>query len=168
MMREVLVRHCGPGDYDSVVQIYNHYIEHSQATFDVTPYSVGARVPWFSQFAESGPHQLLVAVKGDENVGFCCSTPFKDRSAYDVSVETTAYMSPDATGLGVGKKLYKTLFTRLGGIGLHGAYAGITLPNDASVALHESLGFRQIGIFDEVGRKFEQYWSVAWFEKRIR
>jgi phosphinothricin acetyltransferase len=50
---------------------------------------------------------------------------------------------------------------------LHGAYAGITLPNDASVKLHQKLGFRQIGVFEEVGRKFDKYWSVAWFEKRI-
>jgi phosphinothricin acetyltransferase len=50
---------------------------------------------------------------------------------------------------------------------MHGAYAGVTLPNDASVELHESMGFTKIGIFDEVGRKFDQYWSVARFQKRL-
>ncbi len=166
-MDDVLVRHCGPGDYDAVVRIYNHYIEHSQATFDIVPFSIGARAPWFAQFAESGPHQLLVAVKNKEVAGYCCSTQFKSRPAYAVSVETTAYIAPDTRGQGIGKELYTTLFERLNGSGLHGAYAGVTLPNDASIGLHESLGFRKIGVFGEVGRKFDRYWSVAWFEKRI-
>jgi phosphinothricin acetyltransferase len=166
-MKEMLVRHCGPGDYAGVVKIYNHYIEHSCATFDVAPYSVGARVPWFAQFAETGPHQLLVAVSCDKVVGFCCSSRFKSRPAYAVSVETTAYVAPDAVGRGIGETLYKALFAGLDRCDLHGAYAGITLPNDASVKLHQKLGFRQIGVFEEVGRKFDKYWSVAWFEKRI-
>jgi len=166
-MKDVLVRHCGPGDYGSVVQIYNHYIEHSHATFDVTPYSVGARASWFAQFAASGPYQLLVAEVDERIVGFCCSTQFKQRPAYDVSVETTAYVEPDVTGEGIGRKLYQSLFAHLDEVGLHGAYAGVTLPNDASVALHARLGFRQVGVFNEVGRKFDQYWSVAWFERRF-
>jgi phosphinothricin acetyltransferase len=166
-MKEVLVRHCGPGDYAGVVQIYNHYIEHSSATFDVIPSSVGARAPWFAQFAETGPYQLLVAISCDKVVGFCCSTRFKSRPAYEVSIETTAYVSPDALGTGVGMQMYTALFAGLAGNDLHGAYAGITLPNEASVALHEKLGFRKIGVFEEVGRKFDKYWSVAWFEKRL-
>jgi phosphinothricin acetyltransferase len=76
-------------------------------------------------------------------------------------------VAPDAVGRGIGETLYKALFAGLDGCDLHGAYAGITLPNDASVKLHQKLGFRQIGVFEEVGRKFDKYWSVAWFEKRI-
>lgn len=166
-MDDVLIRHCGPGDYDAIVRIYNHYIEHSPATFDVVPYSVGARVPWFAQFSEDGPFQLLVAVTSDEVLGYCCSTRFKTRPAYDISVETTAYVNADAVGQGIGKKMYATLLARLGETGVHGAYAGVTLPNDASVKLHESLGFTKIGVFEEVGRKFNQYWNVAWLQKRL-
>ena len=147
--------------------IYNHYIEHSSATFDVVPYSVGARAPWFAQFAETGPYQLLVAVSCDKVVGFCCSTRFKSRAAYEVSIETTAYVAPGALGQGIGFKMYNALFAGVAGNDLHGAYAGVTLPNEASVALHQKLGFRKIGVFEEVGRKFDRYWSVAWFEKRI-
>jgi phosphinothricin acetyltransferase len=166
-MEDVLVRHCGPGDYDAIVRIYNYYIEHSHATFDVAPFSVGARAPWFAQFTQSGPYQLLVAAKEDEVLGFCCSTRFRNRQAYEVSIETTAYVVPEFHGQGIGNKLYETLFAQLAGVGLHGAYAGVTLPNDASVSLYEQLGFRRIGVFDEVGRKFDKYWSVAWFEKRL-
>ncbi len=167
-MDEVRIRHCAPGDYGAVVAIYNYYIENSHSTFDTTPYSIGERAPWFSQFNESGPNQLLVAENDDTVLGFCCSTPFSKRAAYDVSVETTVYLAPDATGRGVGKRLYEVLLEKLSGIGLHGAYAGVALPNDASVKLHESLGFREVGVYEEIGWKFDKYWSVAWYELRIQ
>ena len=166
-MSAVAVRHCGPGDYSAVVAIYNHYIEHSQATFDLTPYKVGERVPWFAQFADAGPHQLLVADDDGAVVGFCCSTPFKTRAANDISVETTVYVADGSTGRGIGRLLYDQLFDNLAGIGLHGAYAGIALPNEASVRLHEAVGFRKVGTFEEVGWKFERFWSVAWYERRL-
>ena len=167
-MDDIRFRHCAPGDYDAVVDIYNHYIENSHATFDTRPYSIGERAPWFSQFNESGPNQLLVAEQNGTVLGFCCSTPFKDRVAYDVSVETTMYLTAEAAGQGIGKRLYEALLKNLSGIGLHGAYAGIALPNDASVNLHEALGFRKVGLFEEVGWKFGKYWSVAWYELRIQ
>ncbi len=167
-MDDIIIRHCAPGDYDAVVNIYNHYIEHSHATFDATSYSVGERAPWFSQFHESGPNQLLVAEKNGIVLGFCCSTPFHNRSAYDISVETTGYLAAEATGQGIGKRLYEELLNNLSGIGLHGAYAGVALPNDASVNLHDALGFRKVGVYEEVGYKFGRFWSVAWFELRIQ
>jgi len=167
-MTDLRIRHCGPGDYNDIVEIYNHYIRNSHSTFDTTPYSIGERVPWFSQFNESGPNQLMVADRDGTVIGFCCSTPFKNRAAYDISVETTVYLSEAATGQGIGKRLYETLLDNLSGIGLHGAYAGVALPNDASVNLHESLGFRKVGTYEEVGWKFGKYWDVAWFELRLQ
>ena len=167
-MEDVRIRHCAPGDYGAVVAIYNYYIENSHATFDLSPYSIGERAHWFSQFNESGPNQLLVAENNDTVLGFCCSMPFSNRAAYDISVETTVYLLAEATGQGTGKRLYEVLLQNLSGIGLHGAYAGIALPNDASVNLHEALGFRRVGVYEEVGYKFGQFWSVAWFELRIQ
>lgn len=161
------IRNCGPGDYAGVVGIYNHYVEHSHATFDVAPYSVGERVPWFAQFDDAGPHQLLVAVRDGAVAGWCCSTPFGSRPGYDVSVETTIYVVPDACGGGIGKSLYGDLLSRLEETGLHGAYAAIALPNEASVRLHERVGFRKIGVYEEVGRKFERFIDVAWFGRRL-
>ena len=167
-MSDVSIRHCGPGDYGTIVDIYNHYIEQSNATFDIHPYSVGERAPWFSQFGATGSRQLLVAEKDRMVLGYCCSTPFKERAAYDISVETTVYLAADATGRGTGRQLYERLLQNLCGIGLHGAYAGIALPNEASVRLHEALGFRKVGHYEEVGWKFGKYWSVAWYEIRIQ
>jgi len=167
-MEDVRIRHCAPGDYNAIVEIYNHYIRNSHSTFDTTPHSIGERAPWFSQFNESGPNQLMVADQDGAVVGFCCSTPFKNRAAYDISVETTVYVSEQATGRHIGKRLYETMLNNLSGIGLHGAYAGVALPNDASVYLHESLGFRKVGTYKEVGWKFGKYWDVAWFELRLQ
>lgn len=166
-MNEVRIRHCAPGDYDAVVGIYNYYIENSHATFDTRPYTIGERAPWFAQFNETGPHQLLVAVRDDSVLGYSCSTTFNKRPAYDVSVETSVYLDNAATGQGIGRRLYDALFDNLGGIGLHGAYAGISLPNEPSVKLHEAMGFRRVGVYEEVGWKFDRYWSVAWYERRI-
>lgn len=161
------IRIAVPADLSQIVGIYNYFILHSHATFDVLPYSVGERVPWFAQFAAVGPHVILVAEVDGKVLGWCCSTQFKERPAYAVSVETTVYVDHSALGRGIGRQLYDALFDRLHGQGLHGAYAGITLPNEASVRLHESLGFTKAGEFREVGYKFEQYWTVAWYEKRL-
>ena len=158
---------CGPGDYDTVVQIYNHYVETSHTTFDIAGFSLGDRVPWFSQFAEDGPYRLLVAREDDAVVGYCCSTRYKDRRAYDESVETTLYVSPNALRRGVGKALYDDLLPRLIEAGMHRAYAAIALPNDASIRLHESFGYEQVGVCHEVGNKFDTYWDVAIYEKRL-
>lgn len=166
-MKNLQIRHCQPGDYDAVVQIYNHYVVHSHATFDVSTYTVGARAAWFAQFSETGPHQLLVARDGSAVLGYCCSTMFKRRAAYDVSVETSAYLAPDCLGRGIGRKLYANLLARLEVTDLHGAFAGVALPNEASLKMHKRLGFEQIGVFTEVGRKFDKYWDVAWLQKRI-
>ena len=161
------VRNAGPGDYARIVEIYNHYVLNSPATFDTRPFSVGERVSWFAGFGDSGPHQLLVAVGDSGILGYAYSTRFNPRPAYDISVETTVYVDHRHRSGGVGSALYAELFRRLEQCDLHGAYAGITLPNDASVALHHRFGFHDIGVETEVGYKFDQYWSVARLERRL-
>lgn len=167
MMDEIAIEHCGAGHYDAIVQIYNHYIEHSHATFDEAPYSIGVRAPWFAQFAADGPYQLLVATQDGNVLGFCCSTPFGVKTGYDIAAETSVYVSPGTLARGIGSKLYEKLFASLQGSGLHRAYGGIALPNDACVRLHEKFSFRKIGVYEEVGRKFDKYWDVVWYEKQI-
>jgi len=161
------IRNAVPADLSRIVEIYNYYVTNSHATFDWSPFSVGERVPWFAQFRDDGPHQLLVAVRDGSVIGWCCSTAFGHKPGYDISVETTIYLDADEAGQGTGRVLYPELLDRLEKAGLHGAYAGIALPNDASVRLHRECGFREVGSYREVGRKFDRYWTVAWYEKRI-
>jgi phosphinothricin acetyltransferase len=82
-------------------------------------------------------------------------------------VETSVYLAPDAVGRGAGTRLYEKLFKALEGEDVHRAYAGIALPNPASVGLHERFGFKRAGHFTEQGRKFGRYWDVAWYEKAL-
>lgn len=161
----VLIRPARPGDLPALTDLYNHYVRSSPATFDLEPFSVEERQAWFDGFAAGTPHQLFVADEAGRICGFTYSGRFRPKAAYRTTVETTVYLVPEATGQGLGRRLYTALFEALRGQPLHRAYAGVTQPNPASVALHKAFGFEQIATFSEVGHKFGRYWDVDWFEK---
>jgi len=165
--RTLAVRAGIVSDVPALTAIYNHYVETSPSTFDVEPVSLDARLEWFRHYAESGPYRLVVAEQDGRPVGYATSSRFREKQAYRSSVETSIYVHPDARGGGIGRRLYDALFAALAGEPVHRAYAGITLPNPASVALHLGVGFREVGTYDEVGYKLGRYWSVQWFEKRL-
>jgi phosphinothricin acetyltransferase len=153
-------------DLVRVNEIYNHYVRTAACTFDIEEISMERRREWFGKYSTEGRHRLFVADDGGI-VGYAISSPFMERRAYETSVSTSVYCAPEHTGRGVGSALYRRLFDALAGEDLHRAYAGITQPNDASVALHTSFGFTQVAYFTEQGRKFDRYWDVAWFEKEL-
>jgi phosphinothricin acetyltransferase len=165
-MTDVITRRAVQGDLPALRDLYNHYIVTTPASFDLEPRTLEQRQIWFEQFKPSGPHQCFVAARGSKLIGFACSYRFKEKAAYDTSVTTSVYLAPDETGRGLGRRLYETLFAALDG-GPHRAYAGITLPNEASEALHRAMGFKRIGIQQEVGRKFGRYWDVAIYQKAL-
>jgi phosphinothricin acetyltransferase len=167
-MDDIAIRPGTEADLPRLTEIYNHYVLHSAATFDLEPLTVEQRRASFERFRRDGPHRLLVAECGGAVVGYADSHAFRDRRAYETTVETSVYCAPEATGRGIGTRLYEELFEAIAGEDLHMAVAGITLPNAASVALHEHFGFELIGVMHAVGRKFERYWDVAWYEKRLR
>lgn len=154
-------------DLAALLAIYNGYVATSPATFDLHPQSLERRRAWFAQFAERGPHRLLVAERGGAPVGYAGTTRFRAKPAYDTSVETTVYVAPEHAGHGIGTRLYAALFEALAGEDLHRAFAGVTLPNDASLALHRRAGFVPIGVFSECGRKFGRYWDVQWLARTL-
>jgi phosphinothricin acetyltransferase len=164
---ELTVRPGAEHDLEQVNDIYNQYVKDTHFTFDIEPMTIEARHEWYSHYGTAGPHRLLVAVSDQAVVGFTCSSRFRPKPAYETSVETTIYLAPDAVGRGAGSKLYGELFQTLEAEDVHRAYAGIALPNPASVALHEHFGFKKVAHFTQQGRKFGRYWDVAWFEKPI-
>ncbi|MEK7794524.1 MAG: N-acetyltransferase family protein, partial [Candidatus Hydrogenedentota bacterium] len=99
--------------------------------------------------------------------GYAYTSQFRSKAAYDTTVEMTIYLAPEAVGRGIGSVLYATLFDALRDEDVHLAVAGITLPNEASIALHKKFGFEDVGVYHEVGRKFGKYWDVVWMEKRL-
>ena len=92
---------------------------------------------------------------------------WRPKPAYETTVESSVYCHPDTVGRGCGTALYAALFDSLRGEDIEVVVAGVSLPNPASVALHERFGFERVGVFQAVGRKFDRYWDVAWFERRL-
>lgn len=166
---DVQVTAGAEGDLGALTDIYNHYVRETAVTFDIDPITPDERRPWLLSHPEDGPHRLLVARPADGGpiMGYATSSPFRPKAAYATSVETSIYLAPGAGGRGVGTLLYAALFEALAGEDVHRAYAGVTLPNEASVRIHERFGFRQVGLYQEVGRKFGEYHDVVWLEKRL-
>ena len=161
------IRAARDTDLERLTEIYNYYVLNTPITFDLDPFSVEERREWFRQYSASGPHRLLIAETEGLVVGYVTSSRFRPKAAYATSVETSIYLAPEATGHGMGTELYAALFAALVEEDLHRAYAGVTLPNAPSLALHRKVGFRSIGVYREVGRKFGQYWDVEWWEKPL-
>ncbi|MFF4502682.1 GNAT family N-acetyltransferase [Streptomyces sp. NPDC001401] len=166
---EVQVRPGVEGDLEALTDIYNHYVRETPITFDTAAFTPEERRPWLLSHPEDGPHRLMVAADADtqEILGYATSSPYRAKPAYGTSVETTVYLAPHAGRRGIGTLLYKALFEALADEDLHRAYAGIAQPNEASTRLHERFGFRYVGTYREVGRKFGRYWDVAWYEKDL-
>jgi phosphinothricin acetyltransferase len=154
-------------DLARLTEIYNHYVVHSPATFDLEPKTLDQRREWFSQFAEAGRHRLLVAEEDGVILGYAGTMRWRPKPAYDTTVETSIYCAPESVGRGVGGNLYAALFDAIAGENIHRIVAGYVPPNPASAALHERFGFRPVGTFSEVGYKFGRYRDVCWMEKRL-
>lgn len=163
-----MIRPAVEKDFPAIIALYNHYIVSTPITFDIEPYTLDSRRAWFEQFSNTGRHRLIVTEEDDEVLGYAASMIFRHKAAYDPSVETSIYLLPKACGRGLGHRLYAALFDALAGEDIHRAYAGITLPNPASVALHKMLDFHLCGTFTQVGRKFDRYWDVTWYEKSLK
>jgi phosphinothricin acetyltransferase len=164
----VTVRDFCSADIEVLTALYNRYILETTITFDLQPYTVQQRQElWMSHYGHSGRYRLLVAERDRQVVGYASSSKLRVKAAYDTSVETSLYLIAEAQGCGIGSQLYSTLFEALQKEDVHRAYAGITLPNEASIAIHRKFGFEQVGLFREVGRKFDRYWDVAWLEKAL-
>jgi phosphinothricin acetyltransferase len=167
-MSNVITRLATRDDLPRLTEIYNYYVIHTPITFDLEPYTVEKRVSWFDQFAPEGRHRLVVAEEDGVVLGYAGTMRFRAKPAYDTTVETTIYCDPQNTRKGLGTLLYSALFRAITNEDVHQIVAGFTLPNPASHALHESFGFKRVGIFHEVGRKFGRYWDVAWNERPLR
>jgi phosphinothricin acetyltransferase len=163
------VRAAGVADLPGLNEIYAYYVRETPVSFDLEPPSEADRAGWLAAHATTGPYRIVVAADGgtDAVVGYAASSRFRARAAYRSSVETSVYLDPGWVGRGLGARLYGALFDALAECGLHRAYAAVTLPNPGSVALHERFGFREIGVLDEAGHKFGQYWSVLLLERRF-
>ena len=112
-------------------------------------------------------HLWLVAEVGGEIAGYAYGSPHMERAAYAPSCNVGIYLAPAQCGLGIGRGLYAALLPGLRDRGFHAAFAGISLPNPASIALHERFGFALAGIYREVGWKQERWIDVGWWQRLL-
>ena len=167
-MSEIVIRPATRADLPRLTEIYNYYVLKTPVTFDVEPYTVEKRVAWFEQFGATGRYRLVIAEENGAVLGYAGTMRFRPKAAYETTVETTIYCAQDAIGKRLGSRLYAALFDAIKGEDIHRIVAGYTLPNDASAALHARCGFKPVGIYTEVGRKFGRYWDVQWTERPLK
>lgn len=151
------------GDADAVAAIYNLYVADSTITFETEPVT---DVEMAARISEAMSTNLpwLVAVGDGAVLGYAYASKWKGRCAYRFSVESTVYLDPAQQGQGIGKTLYAALIGELRARSLHAVIGGIALPNDASIALHERLGFEKVAQFKEVGFKQERWIDVGYWQ----
>ena len=163
---DITIRPSQPGDITAITAITNDAIEHTTAHFALKPDRVEdvaaqfdrdrARYPWFTAVDAEG-----------RVVGFSRAAQWKSRTAYDWTVESSVYLAESARGLGVGERLYRTLFDELERRGFRCILAGVTVPNPPSERLHERMGMAVVGEFPEVGYKFDQWLAVRYYAKLL-
>lgn len=153
-------------DIVTMLEIYTPIVLNTATSFEMEPPSPVAFEERVNKYAHGWA--WLVAEENGKLLGYAYGSPHRERKAYQWSTETSVYVHESARGRGVGKKLYAALLTALQEKGYCNAYAGIAMPNDASVALHRSVGFVDIGRFPRVGYKFDAWHDVAWFHKELR
>lgn len=161
------IRQANERDLARINEIYDHTIVDTPISFDLEPWDIERRQEWWTHYCDTGPHQVFVAEVDGSVVGTAYSSQFRDKAAYRSSVETTVVIDPDYRAKGIGRLLLTTVLDAVRSEGIHRAYAVVTLPNDASVGLHESLGYRLVGTLDEVGYKLGTYWATAILELRL-
>lgn len=161
------IRTVTPQDAAAVQAIYAPIVLQTPISFEVVPPTVAemgqriattlARYPWFVGEDDAGRIN-----------GYVYASQHRERAAYRWAADVTAYVREDCRGQKVGQRLYRRLLEELGALGYHQACAGITLPNAASVALHESVGFRPVGIYRNIGFKFGAWRDVGWWQCEVR
>lgn len=157
-----MIRFVTSEDAAGICDIYNHFVQHTTVTFEEQPVTAEQMRQRIAEIAPALP--WLVWVEEEQLRGFSYASKWKGRSAYRYSVESTIYLHPGSTRKGIGTQLYGALLDDLRKKGLHVVIGGIALPNQASVALHEKLGFRNVARFEQVGRKFSQWIDVSYWQ----
>lgn len=166
MEEDALIRPARESDCSSLARIYNHYITNTVVTFEEEAVDAQALQLRLAETADAKLPWLVVEVN-DTIAGYAYASKWKGRCAYRFSVEVTVYLSPDHTGQGLGSDLYTALFAVLRESSYHVVMGGISLPNPASIALHERFGMKKVAHFEEVGYKFGRWIDVGYWQGKL-
>lgn len=160
------VRNAEARDAAAIAEIYNPYVASTVITFEEEPVDEATIAGRLRAVQEAGL-PWIVMEEADGIAGYAYATTWRTRAAYRYAVETAVYLPPVNFGRGIGSTLYRELEQRLAAGGMRAMIGCIALPNDPSVALHEKLGFGKVGHFPGVGRKFDQWIDVGFWQKTL-
>ncbi|UKM64245.1 N-acetyltransferase family protein [Flavobacteriaceae bacterium GSB9] len=160
-----MIRSVHINDAKALLEIYNYYVLHSVATFDNQPLSLQVFIDKLTQINAEYP--FLVFEYENEILGYAYGSKFRPKPAYKNTVETTVYVKQNAHGKQIGSKLYAKLLKQLKAQSFHMALGVLTLPNEASVKLHNKFNFTQVAYLKEVGFKFGKWLDVGIFELKL-
>jgi len=158
-----MIRTATGSDAQIIADIYNHYIANTVITFEERPITKDDIVERIEKVEHAGL-PWLAAEEDGVVIGYAYAARWQARSAYRHTVESTVYLSNTSTSKGWGTKLYKALFEQLRQTSVHVVIGGVTLPNAASVGLHEKFGMKKVAHFSEVGYKFGQWLDVGYWQ----
>ncbi len=160
------VRIAGSEDAEGILAIYAPIVRQTTISFELEAPTVEEmrkriettlpRLPW------------LVCEADAQVMGYAYASKHRERAAYQWSVDVSVYVAEGARGRGLGRKLYTPLLGILEDLGYYSALAGIVLPNPASVGLHETMGFRPIGVYHNIGYKLGAWRDVGWWQRQLR
>jgi phosphinothricin acetyltransferase len=163
---EQRIRTATASDAPAVRTIYGPFVSDSATSFETVVPDVAELERRIQAQADTYP--WLVFERDGTVLGYAYASPHRARAAYQWSAEVSVYVDPRAHRRGVGRALYLALFELLRRQHYVNAFAGITLPNASSVGLHEAMGFAPIGVFRQIGFKFDRWHDVAWLQLRLR
>ena len=161
------IRVATPADAAAIAAIYAPIVANTSISFELAPPTVDETRERIAKTLRELPWLVSVDDQGAVN-GYVYAGKHRERPAYQWSVDVTAYVREDSRGTGIGTRLYLALFEELALLGYFQAFAGIALPNESSVALHESVGFEPIGVYRQVGFKLGAWHDVGWWQKALR
>ncbi|RXP53228.1 N-acetyltransferase [Lutibacter sp. HS1-25] len=159
-----MIRNAKLEDAAAIAAIYNYYIEKTIVTFDEDLVTKEAMEHKIKTVCAKFP--FIVFEENNEILGYAYGGDWKPRTAYKFTVESSIYLNPKITHKGIGSLLYTELLKRLYEINIHVVIGGISLPNEASIALHEKFGFKKVAEFKEVGYKFNKWIDVGYWVLR--
>lgn len=159
------IRDGGDSDAEACAAIYAPYVDDTVITFETVPPSATEMAERIATAARS--HAWLVLEDDGRVVGYAYGGPFKPRAAYRWSCEVSVYLEAGRRRTGGGRVLYDALLARLAARGFRTAVAGMTLPNDASVGLHRTMGFEPVGTYRRIGWKHGRWHDVAWVQRAL-
>lgn len=156
------IRKVEISDAEQIAEIYNYYVLNSHATFETESVSVSEIGKRISEISAKYPY--LVLLEAEIIIGYAYASQYKSRAAYKPSVEISIYVRNGIHQKGIGTKLYEKLFEELRKSNFHAIIAGISLPNEPSVKLHEKFGMKKVAHFEEVGFKLGRWIDVGYWE----